>query len=104
MTRFHGLVPWLQPYADYLYLVAEYNGLRPRITSVYRSYQQQAHLYDLYRRGLSQLPAAPPGRSKHQYGLAFDMVTDNAPALGAFWTGMGGQFGGTKDPVHFEAP
>jgi LAS superfamily LD-carboxypeptidase LdcB len=101
---FSGLVYWLRPYAYYLYQVAAYNGLHPRVTSVYRSYQRQAVLYDNYRRGLSALPAAPPGRSKHQYGLAFDMVTDNAPALGAFWESMGGKFGGVRDPVHFEAP
>lgn len=101
MSRFSGLVPALQPYADYLYLVAQYNGLRPRVTSVYRSYQKQAFLYERYLRGVSQLPAAPPGRSKHQFGLAFDMVTDNPAALGALWQQMGGKFY-PSDPVHFE--
>ena len=101
---FNGLLPWLRPYAHYLYQVAAYNGLHPRVTSVYRSYQKQAILYNRYRQGLSDLPAAPPGRSKHQYGMAFDMVTDRPLARGAFWSGMGGKFGGVRDPVHFEAP
>jgi hypothetical protein len=99
---FNGLVHWLRPYAEYLYRIALYNGLHPRVTSVYRSPQAQARLYQRYQQGLSRLPAAPPGRSKHQFGLAFDMVVDNPEALGAVWTSWGGRWGGSRDPVHYE--
>lgn len=99
---FHGLVYWLRPYAQYLYRVALYNQLHPRVTSVYRSNQTQAILYARYRQGLTNLPAAPPGESKHQYGLAFDMVTDDNASVGALWQAMGGRWGGSTDPVHFE--
>lgn len=104
---FLGLIPQLRPFADWLYDVAAFNGLQPHVTSVRRTFQDQAVLYDRYRRGLSDLPAAPPGYSKHEYGLAFDMVV--APgyhsaaqaALGALWNRIGGKWY-SADPVHFE--
>lgn len=99
---FRGLQPWLIPYAEYLYGVADANGLRPRVTSVYRSIQKQAVLYQRYLRGHHPLPVAPPGRSKHNYGLAFDMVVTHPEALGRFWEAMGGRWGGSRDPVHYE--
>lgn len=102
---FHGLQSWLIPYAAYFYDVLAAAGYRPRVTSVYRSSQKQAWLYDRWRRGESQLPAAPPGRSKHQFGLAFDLVTrppELAQYAGQFWQAMGGKWGGPGDPVHFE--
>lgn len=108
-ARFRDLQPWLQPYADYLLEVAEYNGWRPVVTSVFRSYARQAVLYERYRRGQSDLPAAPPGRSKHQHGLAFDLVADQRSGyrswrqteLGRLWQRMGGKWY-ASDPVHFE--
>lgn len=99
---FRGLQPWLIPYAEYLYAVAEHNGLAPRVTSVFRSFAKQSVLYDRYLRGAHPLPVAPPGRSKHNYGLAFDMVVTNPAALGAFWQRMGGRWGTSRDPVHYE--
>lgn len=98
---FQGLQPWLRPYAIYLHQVAQQYGLQPRVTSVYRSWGKQRVLYERYLRGESQLPAAPPGRSKHQYGQAFDMVTNNPTALGNFWRQMGGKWY-ANDPPHFE--
>jgi len=90
------------PYAAALYVGAQAAGLRPRITSVRRSRQQQAVLYDRYRRGLSQFPAAPPGQSRHERGLAFDMVTvDGGRAAGAAWNEAGG-FWSPSDWVHYE--
>lgn len=86
-----------------LYGVAVANGLQPRITSVFRSRAVQARLYRNYLAGRSRWPAAPPGKSKHQYGLAFDMVADNLPALGALWESWGGRWGGRfHDDIHFE--
>lgn len=107
MVRFRGLEGWLQPYAQYLFDVAVASGFRPTVTSVFRSLQKQAVLYDRWQRGLSDLPAAPPGRSKHNYGLAFDLVVSagyRSPeqmALGRFWKSMGGGWF-ASDPVHFQ--
>jgi hypothetical protein len=102
VSRLRGLLPWLSPYAQYLYDTAQAAGLRPRITSVYRTPTQQAYLYQRYRRGLSQLPAAPPGRCLHQYRRAFDIVSDDPAALGDLWQRMGGRWY-ASDPVHYEA-
>jgi hypothetical protein len=106
--HFRGLEPWLIPYAAYLYDVAALNQLRPRVTSVFRSLQKQQTLYERWQRGLSPYPAAPPGKSQHNYGLAFDMVTNTGypmdPRLGQLWQQMGGIWGSEKDPVHFGTP
>jgi len=64
----------------------------------------------LYRRflaGQSRFPAAPPGRSTHELGLAFDLwINDESQLsdLGQVWEQMGGTWGGHfRDPIHFEA-
>lgn len=101
VPSFAGLQPWLIPHAQALFAAADRAGLRPRVTSVHRTRAQQAVLYNRYLRGMSNLPAAPPGHSKHELGLAFDMVTDNPAAVGAAWNRAGG-FWSPTDYVHFE--
>ena len=88
-----SLQPWLQPYARWLVSVAPLLGARSvRITSVVRSRARQQALYSRFRAGRAQFPAAPPGRSMHEYALAWDMVTDPfsvLPTLGALWNRAG---------------
>lgn len=107
MSWWSQLDPRFAPYARYLFDVAQANHLAPVVTSTYRSYTTQARLYAEYVAGNRDLPAAPPGRSKHQYGLAVDIDLPQyrayLPALGAFWRTMGGRWF-PSDPVHFEAP
>jgi len=99
---FDGLIPVLQAPAESFYRWCEYAGLEPRVTSVRRTRQQQEALYARFLAGMSGgLPAAPPGLSLHEYGLAFDMVTNNPKYAGATWNRMGG-FWSPKDYVHFE--
>lgn len=98
-----GMVTWLAPYAGWLIDVAQYNGLQPRVTSVYRSMQKQRQLYERYLRGESKYPAAPPGHSYHNYGRAMDISASNLPGLGDLWRRMGGTWGGDVDPIHFQA-
>ena len=83
-------------------------GFDSRVTSTVRSQAQQAVLYRAYREGRSRYPAAPPGTSTHERGLAFDLAADPAalalagtiaPLYGLRW---GGTFG-VPDPIHFEA-
>lgn len=97
------LDPRFKPYADYLLqLVASYGGTA-RVTSARRSTTLQAKLYQDYLAGRSQLPAAPPGKSMHQYGLAVDIVispTSWQSAFGNWWTSIGGVWD-ASDPVHF---
>lgn len=100
----------LVPAAKYLYAVGKYYDPLLVVTSSFRSPSKQARLYDAYIRGISKIPAAPPGRSLHGYGLAFDLArigkdpfTDPLLAwLGAVWESWGGQYGGQRDPVHFQ--
>lgn len=47
-------------------------GAQARITSTGRTYAEQAELYRRYRAGIGGL-AAPPGRSRHEIGMAADI-------------------------------
>jgi peptidoglycan LD-endopeptidase CwlK len=106
VLAFSGLHPELRPWADALLRVAATYGLQVVVTSVRRSRSQQAALYARYLRGESSLPAAPPGTSDHEYGLAFDLVVNgnwNGPEqawLGAVWRHWGGAWS-ERDRVHF---
>jgi len=104
------LHPQLVPAARYLYSVGKYYDPLLVVTSSFRSTAKQAKLYQRYLSGASKIPAAPPGRSLHGYGLAFDLArigkdpfTDPLLAwLGQIWQSWGGRYGGPRDPVHFQ--
>lgn len=106
MSSFSGLQPWLRPYADAL--LSEFSGLK--ITSTYRSRSDQIRLYRARDRtpcptcDPPTFPVAPPGRSYHEYGRAFDVVGDPRvlAAAGARWRSWGGTWS-VKDPIHFQA-
>lgn len=103
---FEDLISDLQgPAADLLQAAGE-AGLQPRVTSTRRSQAAQTKLYRRWLSGLSNLPAAPPGTSAHEYGFAFDMVVTPWEALsdvGYTWQSWGGIWT-EKDPVHFQFP
>lgn len=110
MADLATLDPRLAPYAKYLYsLGKQYDG-RLVVTSARRSMAKQQRLYNDYIRGISKIPAAPPGRSLHQLGLAFDLARIGKDPLadpllnwlGAVWVSWGGRWGGQRDPVHFQ--
>lgn len=104
MSWSQGLRPELAPYFEYLVaLGARYDpGLR--VTSAYRSTSQQAYLYRRYLAGLSAYPAAPPGRSYHEFGRAIDVAArpEILAWMGRVWTSWGGTWGGSSDPIHFQ--
>lgn len=83
-------------------------GYASRVTSTVRSFSQQARLYAAYRAGRTRYPAAPPGSSMHERGLAFDLAADPdaletvGPLAGLWGLRWGGHFT-PRDPVHFEA-
>lgn len=107
MSGFQGLVPGLRPWASGLFAVAARYGLRPRVSSTFRSNRQQAHLYQKFLRGESEFPAAPPGRSLHNFGHAFDLIVKDESSqrwLGEVWESWGGRWGGRfRDPIHFDS-
>lgn len=64
--------PQLRPYAAYAIELAARYGITVTVTSVYRTWAEQARLRAKYEAGQSKFPANRPGDSAHQYGLAFD--------------------------------
>jgi len=72
MIRLAGLDERLRAHAEATLAYAESQGLKPVVVSVRRDYTDQAKLYQNYLAGKSRWPAAPPGQSAHQYGVAFD--------------------------------
>jgi len=101
-----GLIPW----AKWIYAVGKQQSGRLVVTSARRSFSQQVKLYYRWQKGLSKIPAAPPGKSLHQAGLAFDMAQMGIDPLGdpllawlgKWWEYYGGRWGGERDPVHFQ--
>lgn len=85
--------------------IAQRLNIRPRVTSVRRSWGEQEELYANYQRGLSKFPANPPGDSPHQYGVAWDSVV---PAQDQeLWDQIRSSLGWKlypHDPVHAEFP
>lgn len=107
MSLLDTLDPVLRPWAQQLYDLAKSAGDNPRVTSARRTYAQQQALYQAYIQGRSKYPAAAPGSSAHEYGLAFDMVVDGPgeqAGAGGVWQSWGGRYGGEEDPIHFEYP
>jgi len=110
VSSLNKLHPQLVPAARWIYEVGKYNDPLLVVTSARRSMAKQQKLYDKWRYGGSTIPAAPPGKSLHQLGLAFDMarigkdpLTDPLLAwLGWVWEQIGGRHGGVRDPVHFQ--
>lgn len=91
-------MPALRPWAEW---IRSAYGLT--VTSVYRSRTEQLKLWNNRRN--NPYPVARPGTSKHERGLAFDMVGPDATlrAAGATWKAYGGKWGGDYgDPIHFE--
>jgi len=67
-----GLHPELRPYAELAHRIAEAYGVQPVVTSVFRSWEEQARLRARYEAGKAKFPANRPGDSAHNYGLAWD--------------------------------
>ena len=101
LSRVH---PYLRTIARNLPRVARSLGFNVRITSGWRSYATQAKLYRDYINGVAAYPANPPGHSKHEKGLALDILTNNENALVNLLTSVGLIWAGPRDPIHFEMP
>jgi len=76
-----------------------------QITSGFRSPTMQRKLYRRFLNGVHPFPVLPPGRSQHEKGLAVDLWAEpeELARLGAIWRKAGGVWGGSQDPIHFEA-
>jgi hypothetical protein len=96
------LDPQLKTIARNLPRVARSAGFQVRITSGWRSRQTQTKLYNDYISGKSIYPANPPGTSKHELGLALDILSTNTNALVNLLTSVGLVWAGVNDPIHFQ--
>jgi hypothetical protein len=79
-------------------------GIQFFITSTVRSFAEQLRLFLRFKAGLSRFPAAPPGKSTHQLGIAVDLVPKNPSALDDVVELMfrhGFKWAGPRDRVHF---
>lgn len=72
--RLRGLHAGLKDAADWALAVADYYGVDVEVTSVFRSWHEQAELRRRYEAGIHPYPVAKPGESAHNYGLAWDSV------------------------------
>lgn len=80
-------------------------GITVTVTSTRRDLDQQRRLYEAYKSGRSRFPAAPPGRSTHGLGIAFDLHLDPPlyNVVGPIWESLGYTWGGRfRDPIHFD--
>lgn len=84
------------------------SGIRYRVTSTYRTRAEQTRLWRLWQSGRSRYPAAAPGRSAHEYGVAADVVfgargqvESPLEAVVSMAREAGLVWGGAADPVHF---
>ena len=76
------------------------NGRKLKINSAFRSREEQERLYALYQSGRG-LPAAPPGSSLHERGLAVDIQNYNDPAAVAALNRQGLRQTVRGDAPHF---
>ena len=73
------------------------------IISGFRSRAQQQRLYDRYMAGVpGQAPAAPPGRSNHERGLAIDHSPHSTAGMRARAGGFGLRYPMSYEPWHVE--
>jgi peptidoglycan L-alanyl-D-glutamate endopeptidase CwlK len=115
--KIETLHPAVRPKATELINLAEKEGIKLRVTSGLRTWEEQAALYAQGRTAPGSIVTnAKPGDSFHNYGTAFDVVpiVDGSPdwnsnewdkigslgkSLGFKW---GGDFSSIKDRPHFE--
>ena len=95
------LDPKLAVIARNLPRVARSQGFEARVTSGFRTRKKQQELYTNWKNGYSPLPAARPGTSDHEVGMAIDVVSTNTDKLVALLTAAGLFWAGKDDPVHF---
>ena len=97
-----GLHQWTRQGISLLQDAARQRGIHTTLTSGFRSNSDQARLI---ASGKGITPAAP-GRSTHNYGFAFDIVTTDPSRqteLGLLGEQLGLTWGGRfRDPVHFQ--
>jgi len=96
--------PW-RVWCLYWLTYLDQRGFGTIVTSGFRDLNEQKVLYDEWRAGRRRLPAAAPGKSAHNYGLAIDVWASNGQqaALMTFLREAGGETV-RGDPPHIQYP
>ena len=104
-VKIYGLYPPWRDWCGWALDELDALGYSPQVTSGRRSTREQARLYQLYIAGRSRLPAAPPGRSAHEYGLAIDVWAGNGQqgSMMELLEGWGGELV-PNDAPHVQYP
>lgn len=114
MIALRGMREDLRPWAEYAVALGRWYGIPVTITSVRRTWSEQATLYGRYRDALEngsfpsarvRYPANAPGDSAHQYGMAFDSTVP--PELQPEWNWIRNAIGWSvpsNDAIHAELP
>ena len=74
------------------------------VTSTRRSFLEQLRLFTAFKLGRSRFPAAPPGQSTHQLGIAVDLVPRLEGSLDLIvqiFRRFNFKWAGPRDSVHF---
>jgi LAS superfamily LD-carboxypeptidase LdcB len=99
--QLRGLHPEVRAAAEWVLAFANQYGVRPVVTSGFRSWHEQLELRRKYEAGESRFPANLPGDSAHNFGLAWDAVLPEPlrddPAYEAWWKAL-------REYVGFEVP
>lgn len=75
------------------------------VTSTFRTKSEQQFLFNMFLRGNTTFPVAPPGQSRHQFGLAVDLVAvpaSDLPEVVTVMRSVGFRWAGARDSVHFD--
>lgn len=105
LAKLNGLHPQVRAHALWTIAVGELYGLRPVVTSGFRSVAKQRELYERFLAGRSRYPVARPGNSAHNFGLAWD--SDVPDERMADWTAIrrwAGWHVPENDEVHAAVP
>ena len=99
--QLRGLHPLVRERAEIALEWANQNGVRPLVTSGFRSWTEQAALHEKFLRGESRFPANRPGDSAHNFGFAFDSALHDPrfaqARLDSWWKAV-------REAVGFEVP
>jgi len=107
--RLVSLVPGLSDVVRYGLAYLDAYGIETEVTSAGRTSAEQRRLYELYKAGRGN-PAASPGTSAHEYGLAVDVSSiygsrhqHQQYVIAVFrWLGLATPY--PHEPWHFEVP
>lgn len=109
--QLRGLNPQVRERAELVLQWANRFGVRPVVTSGFRSWHEQAELRRKFVNGESQFPANIPGDSAHNFGLAFDSVLPDRyrgnPLAEDWWQRVREFYGfgvPSNDTIHAEVP